>query len=365
MGFALSALAATADAASVVLDPGPGTAYLAVWCGGQQVNEVATGFDAGAYAVTLVSVATTCHGSGRGAPNQYYLACWTVRFGPDGSIAAKEWLATNHWRQGSPAQACPLSADPAAVYTQTDAAAEVLATLRTERIGSASAYRAVLDTTCAPMKLGDAVSGAIGEPGAQACHSFRGSAGDGIRVDVAETMGDLAAVHDLRRPDGSLVCGPDSGSADCTLDVSGVHTVFVRAGQATGTGGYTLSLACLTPSCGAAPHLTIGMTATLGRRRLLETIAYAITLGNDGRYPASDVVVHDTLPPGLYLRRLSSSQGTCSQAGSDISCAIGGLDVGATATVNVTALVRRRPDSIVNTACVEPGNCATTITSLR
>jgi hypothetical protein len=51
--------------------------------------------------------------------------------------------------------------------------------------------------------------------------------------------------------------------------------------------------------------------------------------------------------------------------GSAITCAIGRLDVGASATLSITALVRRSSDSIVNTACVEPGNCATTITGVR
>ena len=113
-------LATTAKAATTVLDPGPGTDYLGIWCGGQTENEIATGFDAAANAVTLVKVSTTCHGSGRGSPNQYYLACWTVTFAPDGGILSKEWLATNHWVQGKPAIPCPVAADPTAVYTHEE-----------------------------------------------------------------------------------------------------------------------------------------------------------------------------------------------------------------------------------------------------
>ena len=70
---AMALCVATADAATTVLDPGPGTGYLSVWCGGQTVKEIATGFDAAGDATTLVTVATTCHGSGRGSPNQYAL----------------------------------------------------------------------------------------------------------------------------------------------------------------------------------------------------------------------------------------------------------------------------------------------------
>ena len=65
--FLFSLAGASARAATIVLDPGPGTDYLNYWCGGQRVNEFATGFDAAANAVTEVEVGTTCHGSGRGS----------------------------------------------------------------------------------------------------------------------------------------------------------------------------------------------------------------------------------------------------------------------------------------------------------
>ena len=242
--------ATMAHAATTVLDPGPGTDYLGIWCGGQAEHEIATGFDAAANAVTLVKVSTTCHGSGRGSPNQYYLACWTVTFAQDGSIFSKVWLATNHWVQGNPPIPCPVPADPAAIYTYEDGAGNFPDTLSTA-VQTNGEYRAVLETTCTAIHLGDTVSGTISAPGENTCYSFTGSTGDGIRVSVVETSGTLVPVQEVRRPDGTVLCSTASGSVDCTLDASGLHTIVVQDQSGTATGGYDMTLSCLTPSCGA------------------------------------------------------------------------------------------------------------------
>ena len=364
-GVLMTMLAARANAASTVLDPGPGTDYLGVWCGGQQVNEIATGFDAAANAVTLVKVTTTCHGSGRGSPNQYYLTCWTVTFAQDGSIESKAWLATNHWAQGHPSIPCPVPADPAAVYTYEDGAGNFPASLSTELIGAV--YRAVLETTCNPITFGRTASGTIIAPGEEACSSFAGSAGDGVRVRVVGTSGALLPVQEVRRPDGTILCGTASGVVDCTLDASGLHTIVVRDSSDTATGGYDLTLTCLTPSCGAEvpqPHLTIGMRATLTLGRLIRTLAYTVTVGNDGGAPADNVVVEDMLPQGLFIRSLSSTYGTCSHLQRAVTCMVGSLAPTGSVAVNITAVMALPREQITNTACVGTDNCATTITNL-
>jgi uncharacterized repeat protein (TIGR01451 family) len=365
VGVLMTTFAAMANAATTVLDPGPGTDYLGIWCGGQTENEIATGFDTAANAVTLVKVATTCHGSGRGSPNQYYLACWTVTFAQDGSIVSKVWLATNHWVQGNPAIPCPVPADPAVVYTHEDGAGNFPATLSTALIGST--YRAVLETTCTPINFGVTVSGTIGVPGAEGCYSFNGLAGDGVRVSVIETSGTLLAVQEVRRPDGTVLCSTASGSVDCALDATGLHTIVVHDGSGTATGGYDVTLTCLTPACGTGervPHLTIGMAATLTPARFVKTLAYTITVGNDGGASAGDVVVQDTLPTGLFVRSLSSTQGTCSQVQQAVTCTVGSLAPSATVVVSITAVTVLGSGQVTNTACVETDNCATTVTNL-
>ena len=239
-----------ADAATTVLDPGPGTGYLSVWCGGQTVKEIATGFDAAGDATTLVTVATTCHGSGRGSPNQYYMACWNVTFAEDGTIQSKVWQATNHWVQGNPAIPCPTSADPAAVYSFTDGAGHFPATLSTQSVGTSTTnYRAVLETTCAPVQFGATVSGTIGAPGDAACFSFVGATGDGARVGTVATSGTLLPGQEVIGPDGAVLCGAATGVLDCALAVSGRHVIQVNDYNGTGSGGFDLSLSCTTPGC--------------------------------------------------------------------------------------------------------------------
>lgn len=240
----------TADAATTVLDPGPGTGYLSVWCGGQTVKEIATGFDPAGDATTLVTVATTCHGSGRGSPNQYYMACWNVTFAEDGTIQSKVWQATNHWVQGNPAIPCPVSADPAAVYTFTDGAGHFPATLSTQSVGTSTTnYRAVLETTCTPVPFGATVSGTIGAPGDSACFSFVGAAGDGARVGTVATSGTLLPGQEVVGPDGAVLCGAATGILDCALEASGRHVIQVNDYNGTGSGGFDLSLSCTTPGC--------------------------------------------------------------------------------------------------------------------
>lgn len=133
-------LAASANAAPRVLDPGPGGDYLGVWCGGQKVNEWGMGFDANGNVVTRVRVTTTCHGSGRGAPNIYYQTCETVTFMPNGAILSK---TDRVYSSGRHITSCAADVDAAAVYTRRDAAGNVLATLSTTL--GATGYRAVLE----------------------------------------------------------------------------------------------------------------------------------------------------------------------------------------------------------------------------
>jgi uncharacterized repeat protein (TIGR01451 family) len=352
-----------ANAATIPLDPGPGTDYLGIWCGGQQVNEIATGFDALGYATTLVKVTTTCHGSGRGSPNQYYLACWTVGFGPDGSIQSKTWLATNHWGQGNPAIPCPVSADPAAVYDHLDGAGNFPAALSTSVTNNVD--RAVLDATCAPIIRGDALSGTIGATGEETCYGTSGTTGDQIRVTVTETAGALVPVAEVRRPDGTALCRTTAGVATCTLDVSGAHTIVVSDASGTATGDYQLTLACPTPSCGpGAPHLTIGMTAKLTSSRFARTLIYTIAVGNDGDAPADDVVLDDTLPSGLFVKSVSTAQGTCAQTKQAVSCAIGSIAPSQSVAVVISAITALSSAQVTNTACVDTNTCISTTTEI-
>ncbi len=360
MGLLLALQAAAAPAATMVLDPGPGTDYLAQSCGGQTVNEIGAGFDANGNAMTLVKVSTTCHGSGHSSPNQYYLACWTVGFDRGGAIASKLWLATNHWQQGNPAIPCPVAPDPSAVYTSTDGAGNFPATESTTLVGTSSqTYRAVLETSCGALKYGDSANGTLA-PASQACYSFGGDAGNGVRVSAQRNSGTLNPAEDLRRPDGSTLCASATPSLECSLDASGLHTLVLRDATGTGSGDYTLILLR-----SDIAHLTVGMSGTLSVGRQLRTLSYQVSVGNDGGAAASGVVLTDTLPQGLSYRKATSSLGSCTHAQRAITCTLGSLAAHSQAQVTIEAVTAMSSGQVSNSACVEAGTCATVVTDLH
>jgi len=348
-------------AAGIVLDPGPGTNYLIYWCGGQQVNEIATGFDADGNATTLVKVTTSCHGSGRGSPNQYHLACWTVTFGREGDIFSKESLGTYSWVQGHPAATCPVPADPTAVYDYQDGEGNFPATLSSQLMGSA--YRAVLNSDCSAFGYGMTASGTIDTPGEEPCFSFSGHAGDGFRVTTTNVSGDLfPMVAEVHRPDGTLLCSVANDPINCALDVDGAYNIAVHDLNGAGTGSFDITLTCLTPSCGAIlpqPHLTIGMSASDSGGRVFRVLNYMISVENDGDASAGDVTLTDSFPPGVYVRGASSSAGSCAHDLQSVNCTLGSIAPAGGVQVNITALVGPKTSTVTNTACADTDTCVT------
>ena len=67
------------------------------------------------------------------------------------------------------------------------------------------------------------------------------------------------------------------------------------------------------------------------------TLAYTLSVSNSGPSSAASVTVSDPLPAGMTHVSSSASQGTCSLAASTVTCALGSLANGATATVTITA----------------------------
>ena len=96
-----------------------------------------------------------------------------------------------------------------------------------------------------------------------------------------------------------------------------------------------------------------------------------MTVDNAGPSPASNVVMVDPLPVGVAFSSAASSQGSCSQAGGIVTCALGDLAGGADATVTVR-VVATIPGTVINTVTVtatetDPqtaNNTATTISTV-
>lgn len=114
-------LCASSAFAQSVLDPGPGTDYLAASCGGQTINEYAAGFDAAGMPTAVVRVQTSCHGSGRAAKNHYYFTCARVTFDWNGAKLSQELINAGGWLQGQAYVPCDAAIDPLATFEWTDA----------------------------------------------------------------------------------------------------------------------------------------------------------------------------------------------------------------------------------------------------
>ena len=82
-----------------------------------------------------------------------------------------------------------------------------------------------------------------------------------------------------------------------------------------------------------------------------DTIAYSLVITNNGPATATDVIVTDPLPSDVTWLSDSTTQGTCSQAGGTVTCLLGSMTKGATATVTILTLAGA-PGTATNTATV-------------
>jgi uncharacterized repeat protein (TIGR01451 family) len=82
-----------------------------------------------------------------------------------------------------------------------------------------------------------------------------------------------------------------------------------------------------------------------------DTLAYTIAVSNNGPYQATNVTLTDPLPSGVTFSSVSTTAGTCSQASGTVTCLLGTMSNGGSATVTLL-VATGSPASFTNTASV-------------
>ena len=90
-----------------------------------------------------------------------------------------------------------------------------------------------------------------------------------------------------------------------------------------------------TPSPSPTIDLQIQKTGRPNPVNVGGTLTYTLVGRNNGPSTATNVVIADSLPPGVRYLSSSSTQGTCSASGQLVNCAIGTMPVGGTVTVTI------------------------------
>jgi len=93
------------------------------------------------------------------------------------------------------------------------------------------------------------------------------------------------------------------------------------------------------PRTGGLPthRLELTKTADVEQPAVGERFSYRIAVKNAGGSAATAVEVTDPMPEGVAIVKVAASQGSCTSAGGVVSCKLGTLAAGATATVRVDA----------------------------
>lgn len=135
---------------------------------------------------------------------------------------------------------------------------------------------------------------------------------------------------------------------DCTFWYT---TEYIRAG-----GNWNTRIASFRfDSCN--PDLSITKTDSPDPVFAGDNLTYELTVTNNGPRDATGVIVTDTLPAEVTFVSATSSPGSCTQTGGVVTCDIGDLANGASATVTITVTVDpTTPTGIITNTATVTGN---------
>jgi uncharacterized repeat protein (TIGR01451 family) len=97
--------------------------------------------------------------------------------------------------------------------------------------------------------------------------------------------------------------------------------------------------------------MSIVKTATPNPVSQGDTLTYTLAVTNNGPASATTVTVADTLPTAVTYIAVTTTTGTCSEAGGSVTCLLGTMANGGTATITIVAIAGT-PGIVSNTATV-------------
>jgi uncharacterized repeat protein (TIGR01451 family) len=158
---------------------------------------------------------------------------------------------------------------------------------------------------------------------------------------------------------GTVTCNLGNVSSGATATIQ-VRVTPQVAGTITNTAsvqGTETDLNTANNSASAAttvtPRADLAVTTTASPNPAIagSTLTYTVTVRNNGPSAATGVTMTDTLPSSnITYQSASSSQGSCSQSGGTVTCNIGTLGSGSTATVTINVTPVKQGGSITNSA---------------
>ncbi|MCA0753619.1 DUF11 domain-containing protein [Paenibacillus sp. N4] len=197
---------------------------------------------------------------------------------------------------------------------------------------------------------------------------FGGPDDQGALFDFA--FGSLAPGRALRF---TIFYGAAANESEAFLTLSLVEAEVYSLGYPTdandqpATNGPNVFIFAFTGITGA--DLVVNKAAAPDPVRVGQILHYTVTVDNTGPSDATDVIVTDTLPAGVSFLSAASSQGACTEADGVVTCSLGTLPNGATATIEMMVIPNKK-GKITNTVTAttttfndDPDNNTATITS--